>query len=88
MVYEMERHLNPSGKHRSTSVSKAKQNSRTKESIRRLETMRMLGITGVGSVLVGFLIWNLDNNYCSKLRLWRETIGLPWGILLEGHGWW
>jgi dihydroceramidase len=43
---------------------------------------------GVGSVALGFLIWNLDNAFCSVLRRWRREIGLPWGILLEGHGWW
>ena len=43
---------------------------------------------GLTSFLGGFLIWSLDNVYCSKLMLWRREIGLPWGILLEGHGWW
>jgi dihydroceramidase len=43
---------------------------------------------GVASVAAGFLIWNLDNEFCSTIRSWRREIGLPWGILLEGHGWW
>ncbi|CAF9910003.1 hypothetical protein IMSHALPRED_008527 [Imshaugia aleurites] len=43
---------------------------------------------GLTTFLGGFFIWNLDNVYCSKLRVWRRAIGLPWGILLEGHGWW
>jgi dihydroceramidase len=43
---------------------------------------------GVGGVAAGFLIWNLDNEFCSTIRSWRREIGLPWGILLEGHGWW
>jgi len=30
----------------------------------------------------------LDNMFCGTLRRWRRDIGLPWGILLEGHGWW
>ena len=47
----------------------------------------MIGF-GLTSFLGGFLIWGLDNVYCSKLRVWRREIGLPWGILLEGHGWW
>ena len=38
--------------------------------------------------LGGFALWNLDNIYCSKLKAWRHELGLPWGILLEGHGWW
>ncbi|KAI7287424.1 alkaline ceramidase-like protein [Hortaea werneckii] len=43
---------------------------------------------GLSVFLGGFAIWNLDNAYCSTLRRWRHEIGLPWGILLEGHGWW
>jgi dihydroceramidase len=43
---------------------------------------------GVGAVAAGFLIWNLDNEFCPTIRRWRREIGLPWGILLEGHGWW
>lgn len=47
----------------------------------------MIG-TGLTAFLGGFAVWNLDNEYCSVLRSWRHQIGLPWGILLEGHGWW
>lgn len=47
----------------------------------------MIGF-GLTTFLGGFFIWHLDNVYCSKLRVWRREIGLPWGILLEGHGWW
>ncbi|KAF2841225.1 aPHC-domain-containing protein [Patellaria atrata CBS 101060] len=43
---------------------------------------------GLGFIAFGFFIWNLDNIFCSTLRRWRHDIGLPWGILLEGHGWW
>jgi len=42
---------------------------------------------GLGIFLGGFGLWQLDNIYCSRLRRWRHEIGLPWGILLEGHGW-
>lgn len=47
----------------------------------------MIGI-GLSVFLGGFGIWTLDNEYCSTIRRWRHDIGLPWGILLEGHGWW
>ncbi|KAK0878825.1 alkaline ceramidase ydc1 [Friedmanniomyces endolithicus] len=47
----------------------------------------MIGV-GLSVFLGGFGIWTLDNKYCSTLRRWRHEIGLPWGILLEGHGWW
>ncbi|KAK5008423.1 alkaline ceramidase ydc1 [Cryomyces antarcticus] len=43
---------------------------------------------GLTIFLGGFFIWTLDNEMCSTLRIWRRRIGLPWGVLLEGHGWW
>jgi dihydroceramidase len=43
---------------------------------------------GLSIFLGGFGMWNLDIIYCGKLRQWRHQVGLPWGILLEGHGWW
>jgi dihydroceramidase len=53
-----------------------------------LKTMWIMIACGITSVATGFLIWNLDNIFCSTLRRWRREVGLPWGILLEGHGWW
>ncbi|KAF2761599.1 alkaline phytoceramidase [Pseudovirgaria hyperparasitica] len=52
--------------------------------------IRMWAMVGYGLFifLLGFAIWNLDNEFCSTIRSWRHEIGLPWGILLEGHGWW
>lgn len=43
---------------------------------------------GLSTFLGGFAIWALDIKYCSQLRSWRREVGLPWGIVLEGHGWW
>lgn len=54
----------------------------------RLKIMWQMIPIGIGSVGVGFIIWTLDNMYCSRFRGWRRELGLPWGILLEGHGWW
>ncbi|EFY84869.1 alkaline ceramidase [Metarhizium acridum CQMa 102] len=57
-----------------------------------LKTMWALVATdptpGLTVFLAGYAIWNLDNIFCSQLRGWRRQIGLPWAILLEGHGWW
>ena len=47
----------------------------------------MVGV-GLSVFLGGFAIWNLDNAHCSRLRGWRRDVGLPWGVILEGHGWW
>lgn len=51
------------------------------------EMWLMVGI-GLSIFLGGFGIWALDIKYCGMVRRWRHQIGLPWGILLEGHGWW
>ena len=53
-----------------------------------LKRMWLLVAFGLTVFLGGFGIWALDNVYCTKLRSWRRSLGLPWGILLEGHGWW
>lgn len=50
----------------------------------------MWSMIGCGTLMFigGFFIWSLDNHYCSTFRRWRRMAGLPWGLLLEGHGWW
>ncbi|OJD38771.1 alkaline ceramidase [Diplodia corticola] len=53
-----------------------------------LRTMWLMIGTGLSVFLGGFAIWTLDNELCGTLRRWRRDVGLPWGILLEGHGWW
>jgi dihydroceramidase len=53
-----------------------------------LRTMWKMIAFGLSIFLGGFGIWHLDNEYCSKLIKWRREIGMPWGFVLEGHGWW
>ena len=43
---------------------------------------------GLTVFLSGFAVWNLDNAYCGALSSWRRSVGLPWGLVAEGHGWW
>ena len=70
--------------------------SSEKEASRRLDerdrkilgTMWTMIACGLGVFLGGFYIWHLDNEYCLQLREWRREVGMPWGFLLEGHGWW
>lgn len=64
-----------------------------KEQLRRderdrliLKRMWTLVATGLGVFLSGFAIWSLDNNYCGRIRAWRHIVGLPLGVLSEGHG--
>lgn len=62
-----------------------KQGTSNDQTLRTMWTMVAFGLT---IFLGGFGIWTLDIKYCSWLRSKRREIGLPWGILLEGHGWW
>ena len=38
--------------------------------------------------MVGSIAFNIDRNYCAQLRAMREVVGMPWGFVLEMHGWW
>ena len=58
----------------------------------RTTTVRVclgLSLTGLAVfITLYFLIWGMDNVFCSEIRRMRRTVGLPWGLFLEGHGWW
>lgn len=69
-------------------LSNERQEYENTRDLKILTTMWVMVAYGLATFLGGFAIWNLDNHFCSKLRGWRRDIGLPWGILLEGHGWW
>lgn len=85
-MYAMEKTLRPSRRPRPASHSDSTGRDRRDAEI--LSTMWKLVGCGLVSVAVGFLLWNLDNAFCSTVRRWRVAVGLPWGIFLEGHGWW
>jgi dihydroceramidase len=39
---------------------------------------------GAAMFALGFLIWNLDNIFCSTLTRWKVFVGWPRAFLLEG----
>ncbi|KAI1793116.1 alkaline phytoceramidase [Ganoderma leucocontextum] len=51
-------------------------------------TIARLFSSGAGTFAFGFLIWNLDNVFCSNITRWKQTVGWPAAFLLEGHSWW
>ncbi len=71
-----------------TADEKATSRSEDRRDARILNLMWTMIAYGMSTFLGGFFLWTLDNKYCSTVRSWRRDIGLPWGILLEGHGWW
>ncbi|KAI9749938.1 MAG: pre-mRNA-splicing factor prp46 [Chaenotheca gracillima] len=95
-MYTMEVELRPSRRpKKSSSTNGSAKGSLEKvssvsdrEDEQTLRSMWLLVACGLSIFLGGFGIWTLDNTYCSQLRQWRQQVGLPWGLLLEGHGWW
>lgn len=69
-------------------LSKDEQARMNERDLDILRNMWILVVWGVGVFLAGFALWGVDNKYCGTLRSWRRSIGLPWGTLLELHGWW
>jgi dihydroceramidase len=88
-VWTMEKTLRPSRRSPVKGIPAAEQARLDRRDEHVLSTMWKMIPFGLLSVASGFLVWNLDNIYCGDLRRWRRTVGLPWGVLLEGHhGWW
>src|SRR5271154_4196567 len=69
-------------------LTKEQQRYENERDLEILKNMWILVAFGVSIFLGGFGVWALDRVFCSRLRSWRRSIGLPWGIFLEGHGWW
>lgn len=99
-AYQMEIALRPKWRHSLESDRLASQRKglpvptmeeqarRNKHDLDLLKNMWILVAWGVTVFLSGFALWGIDNKYCATLRQWRREIGLPWGVLLEGHAWW
>ena len=91
-MYTMEKILRPSRRSRDSKLNghfdETERTRIDRRDAKILSNMWKLVAFGLGAIGLGFLIWNLDNVFCPVLRRWRREIGLPWGIFLEGHGWW
>ncbi|TVY84376.1 Alkaline ceramidase [Lachnellula suecica] len=95
-MYVMEVNIRPSLKRKYGTAPQKSTDGLTKPELlanarrdsRILKEMWMMVVIGLSIFLGGFGIWALDIKYCSQVRRWRREVGLPWGILLEGHGWW
>ncbi|KAH8664620.1 ceramidase [Xylariales sp. PMI_506] len=49
---------------------------------------RSRGRKALALLVVGYILWNIDLEYCPELRRLKERIGLPWSWIFELHGWW
>ncbi|KAF1994094.1 alkaline ceramidase-like protein [Amniculicola lignicola CBS 123094] len=50
--------------------------------------LQWLASMGLGSGLFGYFLWNIDFHLCSYVTSVKRSVGLPWGLFLELHGWW
>jgi len=41
-----------------------------------------------GCFVFGYFLWHMDFLFCKELTNLRRQVGIPWGFLLELHGWW
>jgi dihydroceramidase len=80
-----ERELANPRPHNGNDAMKQRQDAQDLEALRVMWKMIAFGLS---IFLGGFGVWHLDNVYCSTLIKWRRELGMPWGFLLEGHGWW
>lgn len=90
-MWTMEVTLRPSRRARFRTASTKTSNKQRYEDERDSHILRMMWLlvgSGLTSFLGAFLVWNIDNRACSTLSRWRNAMGLPWGMLLELHGWW
>jgi dihydroceramidase len=35
----------------------------------------------------GYIVWNIDNVFCTELQAFRDIVGMPLGFVTELHGW-
>lgn len=52
------------------------------------ERLSALATLGGGLALFAYFLWNIDVHFCVPLTKVKRSLGMPWGILLELHGWW
>ncbi|RKP10880.1 alkaline ceramidase 3-like protein [Thamnocephalis sphaerospora] len=52
------------------------------------DSLRRLLLTSWIMYTLGFLVWNIDNNFCPQLRAIRASVGSPFDTLFQLHGWW
>ena len=45
-------------------------------------------LTRIVAFVIGYALWRLEFRSCRILRNLRHEMGLPYGFLLEFHGWW
>lgn len=61
------------------------------EHVHIVETRKQMNnimIWGFIYIVLAYFLWNTDIHLCDLYRRTRRNIGMPYGFILEGHGWW
>ncbi|OCK76127.1 aPHC-domain-containing protein [Lepidopterella palustris CBS 459.81] len=56
--------------------------------LEKYEIISRLTGAGAGLFVLAYFFWLIDVGFCRQLDNLRRQVGLPWGLLLELHGWW
>ncbi|KAI8984416.1 ceramidase [Mycotypha africana] len=47
----------------------------------------LLWMSALGFI-IAFILWNIDNQFCEHLKMWRSNVPFLIGSVSELHGWW
>ncbi|KAF2794410.1 alkaline phytoceramidase [Melanomma pulvis-pyrius CBS 109.77] len=62
-----------------------------KEKVKSVEAKkRLTGLATFGMISggLGYFLWNIDYHLCNHVTSFKRSLGLPWGVFFELHGWW
>lgn len=76
---------NLDGQSKPTAEQRKRAQKEVDDIVRQLRSMLL---SGVGCFLIAFSLWIIDTQFCAGLKSLRRKVGLPWGFLLEFHGYW
>jgi len=51
-------------------------------------TAKSLFIRALLTYTAGYILWNIDMNFCDQLTVIREKVGAPFSVLFQFHLWW
>ncbi|XP_052104391.1 alkaline ceramidase 3-like [Mytilus californianus] len=55
---------------------------------RKYREARNIFIVATVTYAFGFLLWEIDQNFCGGLKLWRSEVLGPFAPIFELHAWW
>ncbi|KAI9357311.1 alkaline ceramidase 3 [Zopfochytrium polystomum] len=56
--------------------------------VSRTDRLWLIYAYSVVSFMSGFLVWNVENQFCETFRTFRQDVGYPLRVVSELHSWW